>query len=656
MFLSPLFAAAALALAPTSTTAPEASAPPSTTTPYKGLGVESVTPEQLAKFRAAPLPTDVAARVQALLDVRAPGIGILSPDGARLFFEWGVTGVRHIWRVDGPKQFPVQLTGGQDRTSLFDVTPDGKTLVLTRDRGGDENWGIYLQSADGGPLVVVQHKPKVQTQPLHISGDGKALYFRANDKKPDAYALYRYSFATAKIDVVLEQDGLWTMLDRRVDGGRAVALVGKETGGHMLEVFELDEQSGALTPLFGQGEQEDYAARYGKGDDVLVLTPKLGDARRLYRFDRKAKALVALSPESRWDISSMEIDRDRTRILATMNEAGAAKLLAFDASTGKPLRLPTLPKSDVLSWGKPTPNGSRAVVIADPGTGPAQSYVLDWKKGAFEVWHTGSTPERQPNSFTAAVIEEYPARDGTKIPMLVRRPKSCKAPCPVVVDFHGGPEAQAKLGFHPRAQLFIDAGFIYVLPNVRGSDGYGKKWVHADDAAKRLDVVTDIEDAATYLRKAWAVDGKAPKIGVLGGSYGGYSALLAMTRFAGAYDAGVAAVGISNWLTFLENTAPYRRLLRVSEYGDPVKDRDALRELSPITHVDKAKGPLLIVQGATDPRVPVGEAIQMFGALEKKGLRPKLIVFPDEGHSVSKRENQALYLGHALAFFEEHLR
>src|SRR6185295_14351236 len=147
------------------------------------------------------------------------------------------------------------------------------------------------------------------------------------------------------------------------------------------------------------------------------------------------------------------------------------------------------------------------------------------------------------------------------------------APCPVVVNFHGGPEGQALPGMSLYAQLFVDAGFVYVQPNVRGSDGYGKAWLKSDDGPKRLQVITDIEDAAKHVRTAFAANGKAPKVGVLGGSYGGYSTLVAMTKFAGAFDAGVANVGMSNLLTFLLNTAPYRRAFCVSETADPEKDK-----------------------------------------------------------------------------------
>ena len=211
-------------------------------------------------------------------------------------------------------------------------------------------------------------------------------------------------------------------------------------------------------------------------------------------------------------------------------------------------------------------------------------------------------------------------------------------------------------GFSPYAQMFVDAGFVFVQPNVRGSTGYGKAWLHSDDGPKRLQVVTDIEDASKYIRASWGRDGRQPKIGVSGGSYGGYSSLMAMTYFAGAYDAGVQNVGISNLYTFLLNTAPYRRILRISEYGDPVKDKDALIELSPITHVAKLKAPLLSIQGVNDPRVPVGEAVQIYKALEDRGIPGGLILFADEGHGASKRSNRVLQIGHTIAFFEKHLR
>ncbi|HEX2757490.1 MAG TPA: prolyl oligopeptidase family serine peptidase, partial [Thermoanaerobaculia bacterium] len=208
----------------------------------------------------------------------------------------------------------------------------------------------------------------------------------------------------------------------------------------------------------------------------------------------------------------------------------------------------------------------------------------------------------------------------------------------------------------PYTQLFVGAGFVFVEPNVRGSDGYGKAWLDADDGPKRLDIIGDIDDAGKWIRANWGRNGKAPRVGVTGGSYGGYSTLVAMTMFAGTYDAGAAVVGISNLETFLRNTAPYRRILRISEYGDPDKDAETLRKLSPVTYLDRVKAPLLVIQGVNDPRVPAGEAIQIHDLLEKRGVSSPLILFPDEGHGASKRGNLVLQIGHVIRFLEENLK
>ncbi len=340
-----------------------------------------------------------------------------------------------------------------------------------------------------------------------------------------------------------------------------------------------------------------------------------------------------------------------------VNESGFTRPHALDARTLRPLKLPGFPDADHVVFGPTTHNGRFTTLGVDDGRHPMQGYVLDWATNRVEAWHAPSTPEIDTSKFARAQIESFPARDGTKIPVIVRTPDACaNEPCPVVVSFHGGPEGQARPGFSVGAQAFVDAGFVFVEPNVRGSDGYGKTWLHADDGPKRLEIITDIEDAANWARSRFASGGREPRVGVYGGSYGGYSVLMAMTMFAGSYDAGVDVVGISDLRTFLRNTAPYRRLLRISEYGDPDRDATALAKLSPMTYVDRVKAPLLVLQGATDPRVPAGEAVQLHDALAKRGVPCDSTIFPDEGHGAQKRENRVLMLGHAIAFLQEHLK
>ncbi len=646
---TPCPTAAPTSVAPTA--APTASA--AAQAGYTGHGAASLPPEVLARYAPPRLPPDVSRRIQSMLDVRAPSGGTLTPDGKRLYFTWTITGVRQIWTLSGPQRFPTQLTGGEDPTSIADITPNGKTLIVQRDRKGEEYPGLYLLDPMGGPLTLVAHKPKVQTQYLFTTDDSKYIYFRANDQKPESYAIYRYDIGSKQTETVFAEDGIWTVNDHRKT---EKLLLAKLVGSNMEEYFEYDTTKKELTPLFGQGDKENYVARYGaKADEILVLTPKLSEYRRLYLFTPSTKKFAPITPDIKHDVSEFSIDEARKRIVYTINENGYTRLRAMDAATQKEEQLPKLAPSDHVVHVSSTKNGNLSVIAVDIGTAPVQSYVLDWKSNKLTAWHSPSAPEIDTSTFARATLESYPARDGTPIPMFVRRPSNCQKPCPVIVLFHGGPEGQAVPGFSTRSQIFVDAGFTLVEPNVRGSDGYGKTWLHADDAAKRLQVITDIEDASKHIRNKWAEGGNVPKVGVAGGSYGGYSTLIAMTMFAGAYDAGVSIVGISSLMSFLMNTAPYRRALRISEYGDPEKDKDILLKLSPTTYVDNVNAPLLLIQGATDPRVPAGEAVQIKEALDRKKTPSELIIFPDEGHGAQKRENQVLQYGHMVRFFQEHL-
>jgi dipeptidyl aminopeptidase/acylaminoacyl peptidase len=631
---------------------------------YAGHGADSLPPEVLARYAPTPLASNVSRRIQAMLDVRAPAGARIAPDGSSVYLAWSVTGTAQVWKADGPRRFPVQLTGGEDVTRVVGILPDGKSLVVSRDRKGEENPGLYLLGTDGGALREIQHKPKVQTQLQFVSDDGKRLYFRANDVKPDAYAIYAWDLGSGKRELVFGEDGLWSVADH--DGTKL--LLSKATGALTSELWEYDESTKKTTPLFGQNEKEEYDVSYSaNAGELLVQTPKFGDFRRLYRTKPSARSgkpleaadVTAVTADVKHDVSSFFVDHPRTHVYYTTNEGGFTRGHALDARTYAEQKLPEVPGAVHVTFGAPTWNGRWVTMNVGTAKAPTTSYVFDWQTQKLVQWAMPSTPEVDTSKFAVASLESYPARDGTKIPMFVRRPAGCEKPaarCPVLVHFHGGPEAQSLPGFSTYAQIFVDAGFVVVEPNVRGSDGYGKAWLHADDGPKRLQVVSDIEDASKYVRTAWAHEGKAPKVGIMGGSYGGYSTLVGMTMFAGAYDAGVANVGMSNLLTFLLNTAPYRRALRASEYGDPEKDRAALIELSPITHIDKLSAPLLLIQGASDPRVPVGEAIQMHDALEKRGVPTKLMVFADEGHGTQKRENKVMEIGHTLEFFEKHLK
>ena len=198
---------------------------------YAGHGADSVPREKIVKYAPPPLPGEVTRRIQTMLDVRGAVLGTIAPDGKRLFFTWGITGTPNVWRLDGPKSFPVQMTGGEEPTRVSGVTPDGRTLIVSRDVGGQEDPGLYLQSAGGGPLTRVHHKNGTRAFYAFTTEDSQAIYFSANDIKPDSYALYRYDLTTKERAVVFDQPGLWSVSDHR---GEAEEVAGSQHGVHVL--------------------------------------------------------------------------------------------------------------------------------------------------------------------------------------------------------------------------------------------------------------------------------------------------------------------------------------------------------------------------------------------------------------------------------------
>lgn len=630
---------------------------------YSGLGTESVSAETIKKYAPPELNSVMSNKLKKMLDVSSPGMGMLSPDKKTLYFTWRVTGLSQVWKIDGPKSFPVQLTSGNDAVTIRDIAPNGQFLIVSKDLNGQENPGIFQLDLKSGAMTELYRKAKVQGNFAFLTDDSKTIYFTANDIKADSYAIYKMNLADKKTELVFSEPGVWDIADR-LENGKSLLLV-KYSGGKINEYYDFDSATKKLKPIIGQNEKEEYEVSYShKAGEYLVLSNKTTDFKKLYLMKNGEMKIV--SKEMNFEISGFNFDHGRNRIIYSINRDGYSDFMVLDARTLKPAPTPKLPvqggKADHIFSGTTTRDGQVTMFGIITSKAPRLAYSYNWKTQKTTQWVLPSAPEVDLSRFVAADLMSYDSRDGIKIPMFVRFPEKCRpenkarANCPVVVHFHGGPEGQSEPGFSPLAQAFVDEGFIFVEPNVRGSDGYGKKWIEIDNGPKRENVIGDIEDASKWIKANWKdSEGKPPKVGVMGWSYGGYSTLMAMTRFAGAYDAGVALVGMSNLVSFLMNTAPYRRILRISEYGDPEKDKEALLKLSAVTYVDRVKAPLMIIQGANDPRVPVGEALQIHDTLTKKKIESGLIIFADEGHGSSKKENQILEIGHTIEFFKKHL-
>ena len=309
-------------------------------TPYAGHGAGSIPPEVVKKYAPPPLDPAVSARIQMMLDVRSPGLGIVSPDGRRLYFGWSITGTPAVWRLDGPKSFPVQMTGGEDRTSVLDVTPDGRFLVLSRDHGGQEDPGLYLQPVEGGAPRVLQHIPKSRAFFGFASGDSKSIYFTANDVKPDSYAVYRYDIATATKEPLFSEEGLWQIADHREESAETRLLLQKATGALSSEFYEwgTKDRRSSRSSARARPRSTTWPTPPHPGE-LLVATNKLGDFRRLYRWKAQG-GFTPVTPDVKMDVSDFTIDPARRHVYYALNDGGYTRLRVLDARTLAPATFP----------------------------------------------------------------------------------------------------------------------------------------------------------------------------------------------------------------------------------------------------------------------------------------------------------------------------
>ncbi len=626
-------------------------------------GKGSISPEVLEKFKPEPIDPALADKLATLFKLRSPGVGIPSNDGTQITCSWALGQVAQIYEftLNPGSSTSVQITNESQPVTLVGLTPDEKYTVTMIDEDGTEKPGIYLIDRRTNTKTKVFHEPRTISAVLHISQDSRYIYFQANNHTDKTlFTLYRYEIATGKTETFFTMKNYWGISDFLEDSGRMI--IASHRTNTVSDNFLYDLSTHDLVPLLGQGEEQDYSLLFAnKPGSYLVRTSKFADFTRLYlwngRDSKNESNFNLISPDQALQIEGASYSADRTKLFVSVNDQGYSRILGYDGKTLSQIGLPTFEKADQTIAGDISGNGrfqTFGVVTFDK---PGLRYLYDWQTGKKTLWYQPHLDGVSMTQTTPDTLEYYPAEDGTPIPMFVRRPADYREKnYPVLVHFHGGPEGQSVPGFSVMIQAIVDAGFIVAQPNVRDSEGYGRKWLDADNRGRRLDVISDIRAASTFIRNHWTHKGQAPKIGIFGGSYGGYATLIGMTMFAGSYDAGVSIVGMSNLVTFLQNTDDARRYLREPEYGYLRSDLEILRKLSPMTYLDNLSAPLMIIQGASDPRVPVSEAVQMHDALAAKDINSPLIIFADEGHGSAKTANKILEVGHLIAFFQKHLK
>jgi dipeptidyl aminopeptidase/acylaminoacyl peptidase len=594
----------------------------------------------MATAMGAP-PGRRSVALEPYLRVRAAWGGFFSPDGGRLIFRSNESGSPQVWQLDLETGHVRQRTSHDERiTFASHARGGGQALIFGSDVDGNERTQFYWLSQEDEAARPLTSRADAIHNWGGWSPDGKRIAFSSNRRDPAFFDVYIQEVPDGEARLVLQHDGNNYPVGWGPDGRSLV--VSRVTSSRENDLYLLDLVRGEhrhLTP-------HPHEATYGgidwapDGRHLYLVTDQDRDRAALAMLDLADGSLNIVS-EPAWEVDGCNLAPDGRRLAWLTNQDGYSVLHVRDLSDGSDVPLPHMPTGVIssLSW---APDGRRLAFTLSSFDADADLWLLDVDAPQVRRLTNSSRAGLVPESFVAPQVVRYRSFAGLEVPACLYLPpeRASARPLPVVFSVHGGPEAQARPGFNPISQYFVQRGYAVFAPNIRGSAGYGKHYAGLDDVERRLDAVADVEAGWRWLVRSGLAD--PGRVAIVGGSYGGFLVLAALVTHPELWAAGVDIVGIANFATFLENTGPYRRRLRESEYGDPERDAELLRDISPIHRVDRIRAPLMVIHGANDPRVPVGEAEQIVASLRARGADVEYLRFEDEGHGLARLENRLI--------------
>ncbi len=621
--------------------------------------VSAQVPDNLVVEGVPPQPAALRQDVGRYLEFRTATFQGWHPGRREMLVTTRFADTAQLHRVAEPGGARRQLTFLEEPIAAAAYRPgDGGCVVFSQDTGGGEFFQLYRLDPDGRVTLLTDGKSR--NTGARWSRTGRQLAYastRRNGKDTDVYVMNPSDPKSDRMVAPLKGGG-WSVADWSADESRL--LVTEYVSINESHLHLLDVKSGRLSPVTPAGERGvAYAgARLSPdGRSAYAATDRGTEFRRLARIDLPAGTLTVQTPSLDWDVEALEPSPDGRLLAFAANEDGASVLHLLDLGSGAERPLPKLPPG-VLSGLEWHPNGREIGFSLAHANSPADAHSLDVTTGKLTRWTESETGGLEAATFRQPVSVRLKSFDGVMVSALVYRPDPEKFPGrrPVIIQIHGGPESQSRPIFQARNNYYLDElGVALVIPNVRGSAGYGKTFLRLDNGERREDSVKDIGTVIDWVRAQPDFDGA--RVAVTGGSYGGYMTLATLTHYSDRLKCGVDVVGISNFVTFLENTQDYRRDLRRAEYGD---ERDPtmrahLERISPTTNVKRIGVPLFVVQGQNDPRVPATEAGQMVRAVRENGGTCWYLLAKDEGHGFKKKRNADFQFLSTVQFWQAHL-
>lgn len=599
---------------------------------------------------------DLAAAVAAMAKVGAAFSPSISPAGDRVAFVTRLSGTPQLWTVSTKGGWPDQVTALDDPVDGVIWSPDGKWLAFAVRPGGGENSQVYLVRPDGRDLRRITDGGKESNWLTGWGHDGRLLTLASNRRGRDAMDAYVYDVARGELRLAAENAGIGYFTDVSRDGRRAVLWRMKSRGDANLFLVDLERRTEALlTPHDGPGNF-DAGVFSPDGRTVFLSSDKDRDRTAFARLRLDASGrpgpIEVVRGREDAELEGFAITEDGTTAALLWNAAGRSELEFLDLATRRVTGGRALPAEVAgdLSFSR---DGRLLALSASGAAAPSDVWVLERVSGRLSQVTRSPHPGVDVSTLVRPELVRFTAHDGLPLTGWLYRPRGASGPGPIVLSFHGGPEGQERPAFNSTYHALVGRGISVLAPNVRGSSGFGKRFVNLDNGALRSNGVRDIKATVDYVIRSGIAD--SSRIGIMGGSYGGYMVMAGLADYPRSFAAGANLFGVVNFETFFANTEPWMAAISTVEYGDPKTEAAMLRTLSPIHRVDRVTAPTIVLHGANDTNVPVVEAEQVVNSLKSRSVPVEYILFPDEGHGWRKTTNRVRSTTAIVRWFDTHL-
>jgi dipeptidyl aminopeptidase/acylaminoacyl peptidase len=608
------------------------------------------------------IPSQNVERLRPYQNTRFATFVDWNVDGSAIFISTRFANVPQLHRVESPGGMRRQLTFGDEPIREARRRPHGNDLLYAMDAGGGEFFQLFLLDPSTATARLLTDGTSRNTEPVW-SPDGMRIAFtstRRDGRSNDVWVMNADDPEHARLVHAADDGSSWTVAAWHPTGDRL--LLEQYISITESRIHILDLHSGEGIRIDGEGEGASANAAVGfdrEARGVFLTTDRDGEFAQLVHLDLESRAIRPITHQIPWDVESAVLDPQRSRLAFTTNEHGSSKLFLLDTETLEFAAVERLPLA-VIHGLRFSPDGLHLGFTLDSGTSPGDAHTLEIDDGALEPgtivrWTFSEVGGLDPARFVSPEVVTFPSFDDREIPAFLYAPPG-DGPHPVVINIHGGPESQSRPLFSGLFQSWLgELGIAVLDPNVRGSAGYGKTYLKLDNGVLREDSVRDIGALLDWIAQHPRLD--PSRVLVYGGSYGGYMVLASLIHFGERLRGGVDIVGISDFITFLENTQDYRRDLRRVEYGDErdPEMRAFLEKISPLRNADRIRAPLFVIQGQNDPRVPVTEAEQIVRSVRAAGRHVWYLNALNEGHGYARKENQDVLRAAVFHFFEQFL-